>query len=122
MKSILKKFGFAGIIVLAGAGTALAATGMVEVDAKGICGLVEKLQDVFKVLRTLAFVGAAFLVAQWAWGYIKSADVKMDEIKDKGTGLLVGFTLLFAIGILISFITSATGLEIIGCEILTSGW
>ncbi len=122
MKGILKKFGFAGIIVLAGAGTALAATGMVEVDAKGICGLVEELQDVFKVLRTLAFVGAAFLVAQWAWGYIKSADVKMDEIKDKGTGLLVGFTLLFAIGILISFITSATGLEIIGCEILTSGW
>jgi len=119
MKSILKKFGFAGIIVLAGAGTALAA---VEVDAKGICELVEKLQGVFKVLRTLAFVGAAFLVAQWAWGYIKSADVKMDEIKDKGTGLLVGFTLLFAIGILISFITSATGLEIMGCDALTEGW
>lgn len=121
MKSILKKFGFAGIIVLAGAGTALAATA-VQVDAKGICGLVEELQGVFKVLRTLAFVGAAFLVAQWAWGYIKSADVKMDEIKDKGTGLLVGFTLLFAIGILISFITSATGLEIIGCDALTEGW
>lgn len=118
MKGILKKFGFAGIIVLAGAGTALAAT-----DTSGLCGLIVQMQGVFKILRTLAFVGAAFFIAQWAWGYISKGDVEMKDLQAKGTGLLVGFVLLFGIGFVLQFLMSSAGMNVLGCEqVLISGW
>ncbi|MBO8406961.1 MAG: hypothetical protein IAC77_00685, partial [Proteobacteria bacterium] len=95
MKKMLKKIGFAGLVILAGATVAVAAQpgagGVGVVNNDGLCGLIIQMQGVFKILRTLAFVGAAFLVAQWAWGFIKAGDVKMDDLRDKGTGLLVGF-------------------------------
>lgn len=128
MKNLLKKVMFAGAFVLvgtavAGAGENAANLANVTVNNSGLCDLIIQMQNVFKILRTLAFVGAAFLVAQWAWSYIKAGDVKMDDLKDKGTGLLVGFILLFAIGAVLSFVLSSTGMEAIGCkEQLLGGW
>lgn len=128
MKNLLKKVIFAGAFVLVGTAVAGAAENAanlanVTVNNSGLCDLIIQMQNVFKILRTLAFVGAAFVVAQWAWSYIKAGDVKMDELKDKGTGLLVGFILLFAIGAVLSFVLSSTGMEAIGCkEQLLSGW
>lgn len=127
MKKMLKKIGFAGLVILAGATVAVAAQpgagGVGVVNNDGLCGLIIQMQGVFKILRTLAFVGAAFLVAQWAWGFIKAGDVKMDDLKDKGTGLLVGFILLFSVGAVLQFLLSTTGMNAIGCvPELTTGW
>lgn len=127
MKKMLKKIGFAGLVILAGATVAVAAQpgagGVGVVNNDGLCGLISQMQGVFKILRTLAFVGAAFLVAQWAWGFIKAGDVKMDDLKDKGTGLLVGFILLFSVGAVLQFLLSSTGMDAIGCvPELTTGW
>lgn len=127
MKKMLKKIGFAGLVILAGATVAVAAQpgagGVGVVNNDGLCGLIIQMQGVFKILRTLAFVGAAFLVAQWAWGFIKAGEVKMDDLKDKGTGLLVGFILLFSVGAVLQFLLSSTGMSAIGCvPELTTGW
>ena len=127
MKKMLKKIGFAGLVILAGATVAVAAQpgagGVGVVNNDGLCGLIIQMQGVFKILRTLAFVGVAFLVAQWAWGFIKAGDVKMDDLKDKGTGLLVGFILLFSVGAVLQFLLSSTGMTAIGCvPELTTGW
>lgn len=127
MKKMLKKIGFAGLVILAGATVAVAAQpgagGVGVVNNDGLCGLIIQMQGVFKILRTLAFVGAAFLVAQWAWGFIKAGEVKMDDLKDKGTGLLVGFILLFSVGAVLQFLLSSTGMNAIGCvPELTTGW
>lgn len=90
---------------------------------EGVCALIEKMQDVFQILRVLAFVGSGFYIAGWAWDYISKGEAKMDDLKKKGTGLLVGFTLLFAIGVVLSFVLSAAGQDAIGCkEVLTNGW
>lgn len=127
MKKMLKKIGFAGLVILAGATVAVAAQpgagGVGVVNNDGLCGLIIQMQGVFKILRTLAFVGAAFLVAQWAWSFIKAGEVKMDDLKDKGTGLLVGFILLFSVGAVLQFLLSSTGMSAIGCvPELTTGW
>ena len=127
MKKMLKKIGFAGLVILAGATVAVAAQpgagGVGVVNNDGLCGLIIQMQGVFKILRTLAFVGAAFLVAQWAWSFIKAGEVKMDDLKDKGTGLLVGFILLFSVGAVLQFLLSSTGMNAIGCvPELTAGW
>ena len=127
MKKMLKKIGFAGLVILAGATVAVAAQpgagGVGVVNNDGLCGLIIQMQGVFKILRTLAFVGAAFLVSQWEWGFIKAGDVKMDDLKDKGTGLLVGFILLFSVGAVLQFLLSSTGMNAIGCvPELTTGW
>lgn len=125
MSKLLKQLGFAGLVIVAGASMpafAAAAGGVATVGNSGLCELIGQMQGVFKILRTLAFVGAAFLIAQWAWGYIKAGDVKMDELKDKGTALLVGFVLLFGIGFLLQFLSSSAGLSTMGCDNLITGW
>lgn len=125
MKKLLKKFGFAGVAVLAGATAAMAAAAPAAggLNANGICGIIGQMYDVFKILRTLAFVGAAFIIAGWAWGYIsKPADMKLDDLKTKGTGMLVGFVLLFGIGVVLQFFLSSAGLEIIGCQNVIMNW
>ena len=81
------------------------------------------MYGVFKILRTLAFVGAAFIIAGWAWGYIKDGKgVDMEDLRKKGTGMLVGFILLFGIGIVLSFFLSSTGLDAIGCREAILSW
>lgn len=125
MKKLLQKFGVAGIVVLAGGAAALAAgaAGVGVNNNSGLCALIGQMQGVFKILRTLAFVGAAFIIAGWAWGYIsKPADMKLDDLKTKGTGMLVGFVLLFGIGIVLQFFLSSAGLEVIGCQDVILNW
>ena len=80
------------------------------------------MYDVFRILRTLAFVGAAFIIAGWAWGYISKGEVKLDDLQKKGTGMLVGFVLLFGIGIVLSFFLSSAGMSAIGCDNIILGW
>lgn len=127
MKSLLKKIGVAGFVMLAGGAAALAdpaAGGVAAANADGLCGIINEMYGVFKVLRTLAFVGAAFIIAGWAWGYISAGKgVDMEDLKKKGTGMLVGFVLLFGIGVVLQFfIFSNTGLSAIGCENVIKQW
>lgn len=86
-------------------------------DSSGVCTLIEKLNPVIKTLRTLAFVGAAFYLMDWAWGMIKDPEKEAtkDKIKDKGIGLLTGFFLLFGVGAVLSFVASTAGKDYLGC-------
>ncbi|MBR1380800.1 MAG: hypothetical protein IJ560_04440 [Alphaproteobacteria bacterium] len=84
--------------------------------ADGICELIDKMESVFKLLRTLAFIGAAFIIAGWAWGFISKGEVKLEEVQKKGVGMLVGFVILFAIGIGLSFFLSSAGQDVLGIE------
>lgn len=121
MKNILKKIGFASVVVLSGAAAAVAAPAA-GVSNDGLCGLIGQMYGVFKILRTLAFVGAAFIIAGWAWEYISKGEVKLDDLQKKGTGMLVGFVLLVGIGMVLSFFMSSAGLNSIGCDEVIRTW
>ncbi|MBR5355278.1 MAG: hypothetical protein IK122_04095 [Alphaproteobacteria bacterium] len=116
MKKIMNKINFAliGLIASVPAFAAPADNGM--------CEALRRLHHIFEILRTAAFIGAAFYIAGWAWGYISKGEVGMDDVKKKGTALLVGFALLFMIGVLLSFIMSATGQGWIGCQEVIKTW
>ena len=122
MKGLLKKIGFAGAVSMAGASMPALAAAAAGVSNNGLCILISQMYGVFKILRTLAFVGAAFTIAGWAWGYISKGEVGMEDLRKKGTGMLVGFILLFGIGIVLSFFLSSTGLGVIGCPELITNW
>jgi len=110
MKNYAKVLVFAAIVAL------IVVPAQAFTVPKAMCDLIEKMQDVFRLLRILAFVGAGFYMAGWAWGYIKSGKAELDDVKGKGIGLLVGFTILFAIGIVISFLMSqAESKDGVGC-------
>ena len=115
MKKILNKINFA-LIGLMVSVPAFAAIG--KLDCKAVSGI----QDVFKLLRTMAFIGAAFYIASWAWGFISAGEAKPDDIKKRGVGLLVGFSLLFLVGILLSLLIGITGNDIDCAKELTTGW
>ncbi|MBN1325350.1 MAG: hypothetical protein JW974_03990 [Alphaproteobacteria bacterium] len=101
----MKKLLFSLIAVFAGVGVASAAGASADP-----CILIASMQGVFKTLRTLAFVGAGFMIAAWGWGYIKDGKgVDMEDLRKKGTGLLVGFTLLFGIGVVLQFLPGISG-------------
>lgn len=102
MKKITNKINFALIALMANAAPAFAAN-------EGLCNLVAKLGGLLETLRTLAFIGAGFSIAGWAYGFISAGEVKMEDVKKKGIGLLVGFVLLFGIGAVLSFLISAAG-------------
>jgi len=124
MKKIMNKVNFA-IIAMMTSMSSFAAT--INSNSNGLCELIDRLYDIFKLLRTLAFVGAAFIIAGWAWGYITKAGEKdggysLDDIKKKGTGLLVGFGLFFMIGLVLTFVTSTFGLDTMGCADKLKQW
>ena len=88
----------------------------------GVCKLITGLKPVINTLRTLAFVGAAFLLMDWAWGYIKDpGKATKDDMKDKGVGMLVGFFLLFSVGLILQFVGSTTGAEFFNCDVTFLG-
>ena len=116
MKKIMNKINFA-VIGLMLAMPAFA-DGEIPVGDE-MCELFIKLHDVFRVLQILAFVGAAFYIAGWAWEFISKGEAKMEDVKKKGTGLLVGFILLFMIGVLLTFVLSVAGMKMVGCDVLT---
>lgn len=100
MKKIINKANFAIVGLMASMAPAMADS--------GLCDLIKQLGGLLKTLRTLAFIGAGFLIAQWAWEFIaKPDDVKLDTFKKKGVGMLVGFIMLFSIGAVLSFFISA---------------
>lgn len=114
MKKIISKINFAII-------AAMIATPAFAANEAGICPLIMQMQSVFRILRTLAFVGAAFVVAGWAWGYISSGKaIDIKDVKDKGVSMLVGFILLAGVGFVLTAITSTAGLTVMGC--VTTGW
>ena len=121
MKKIMNKINFAMIAAMT-AFPAIAASGDGSaggINGEAICTLVKQLAEVFKMLRVFAFIGAAFMIAGWAWGYISSGKVgdkdAMGELKSKGTALLVGFILLFSVGLILQFLLSASGGRTFGC-------
>lgn len=126
MKNLLKKIGFAALVVIAGGAVAFAAPPAAggAASGDGLCNLIGRMYGVFKTLRTLAFVGAAFIIANWAWGYIKEPpkDGITEDLKKKGTGMLVGVLLLFIIGIILQALLSTAGLEAIGCKDIIYNW
>ncbi len=122
MKKVFNKFGFAFVAML------IAVPAFAAGDMQGLCDLIAKLQGIFKILRILAFVGAGFFIATWAWEYIskpqKDSASLIGDIKSKGTSMLVGFLLLFMIGVVLSAVISMAGPDgALGCvEQLTTGW
>ena len=114
MKNYAKVLVFAAIVALV----------VVPAQADSpMCELIGKMQGVFRLLRVLAFVGAGFYMAGWAWDYISKGKAEMKDLKEKGIGLLVGFTLLFAIGVVLSFLLNAAAPGgSLGCDNITGGW
>jgi hypothetical protein len=105
MNILINKVNFAIVGLMSSMSVAMA-----DDANSGICELVTKLGGLLVTLRTMAFIGAGFLIAQWAWEFImKPDDVKLEKLKPKGVGLVVGFILLFAIGAVISFLMSVAG-------------
>ena len=105
----MKKVGFALLTLLVVA-PAMAATAALPDMKQTVCELMAQFGSVFNVLRILAFVGAGFTIAGWAWGWISGGEgPKIEDLKKKGTGLLVGFIVLFGIGAIISAFMSMTG-------------
>ena len=125
MKKIMNKMNFA-VIALMTSLPAFAAEKDFNVGTD-MCELIKSLQNVFHILRAAAFIGAAFFIAGWAWSYIVNAGDKdkggtVEDLRKKGTSLLVGFSLLFLIGVVLSFIMSAAGLKLVGCTEFTGNW
>lgn len=105
----MKKVGFALLSMLVVV-PAMAATAGLPDMKQTVCELMAQFGSIFNILRMLAFVGAGFSIAGWAWGWIqKPDDFKVDSVKSKGIGLLVGFVVLFGIGAIISAFMSMTG-------------
>lgn len=101
MKKIMNKANFAIVGLMASMAPAMAAD-------NGLCNLVKELGNLLGMLRTLAFIGAGFTIAGWAWGFISSGKVDIEkDLKPKGIGLLVGFVLLFGVGTVLSFLMGA---------------
>ncbi len=110
MKKAVNKLNFFIVGLMASVTSAVAADSDTTTTANGICTLVEKLGDLLGTLRTMAFIGAGFLIAQWAWEFItKPEEVKLDKLKPKGVGMVVGFILLFGIGLVIGFLMDVAG-------------
>jgi hypothetical protein len=109
MKKISKYFLMASVFLTVNVPMAFA-------DASSVCALVGKLSGVIATLRTLAFVGAAFVLMDWAWGYIKDpSKATKDDMKDKGIGMFVGFFILFGVGLILQFVGSEGGQSYLGC-------
>ena len=99
----MKKYLVTTLIIVLNIGLANAA------PAIDVCGIVGQMGGIFRTLRSLAFVGAAFIMAGWAWGYISGGKAEFKDVKDKGTALIIGFSILFTIGIAMTLLKS-------GCE------
>lgn len=109
MKKVMNKVNMAII------GMMVASPAFAVVNDSAMCLFMKDLRGVFNMLRTFAFIGAAFMIAGWAWGYISSGKAEIKDLKDKGTGLLVGFILLFSVGLILQFLVSASGGKALGC-------
>ncbi|MCL2629136.1 MAG: hypothetical protein FWD33_00350 [Alphaproteobacteria bacterium] len=89
------------LAVFTGAADAQSAVGAVDMNR-----LCTEMRGIFTLLQRLAFIGAAFVIAGWAWGYIKGGEAKSDDMMTKGFGLLVGFVLLGIMGAVMTILKS----------------
>ena len=105
MKKVMNKFSFAAVALIASASSAFAA----KADYSGLCNLIKELGGLLVTLRIMAFIGAGFIIAKWAWEFISAGKVELSKVQEKGIGLLVGFVLLFAIGAVLTFLMGAAG-------------
>jgi len=113
LKNIAKKIVLSGVLLMATINGAFAAN-------EGLCQLIDKLKGVFQTLRVLAFVGAAFVLAAWAWQWIYAGTIDIkDDVRKKGVAMLVGLGVLFVIGILLSVLLNG---NVVGCANLTTQW
>lgn len=125
MKKQVLKIAFAAISSLMVVSGAMAASGQGTIAGNAdMCVFIREFQGIFKMLRTLAFLGAGFTIASWAWGWIsKPEELKVEDlVKKKGLPMLVGFILLFGIGTVLQLLSSAAGLKAIGCGEIFTGW
>ena len=108
MKKLMTNVNFAIIAGVLFMAPAMAATGGAD---QALCLLAEKFGDIFKIIRTLAFVGAGISIAGWAWGYISGGKAidPTKEVKEKGIPMLIGFILLFGIGTVLEIFITLTG-------------
>ncbi|MDR1696856.1 MAG: hypothetical protein LBR41_01380 [Rickettsiales bacterium] len=118
MKKLLKNLGIGALVVGVSTVAAYAADG--EISSKAVCELITPLQSVFKVLRTLSFIGAAFMVAGWAWGFISKGEAKTEDLVKNGKALIIGSVLLVSVGAILQFAVSLGSGET--CTGLTAGW
>ncbi len=113
MKKLIQKISVSSLMLFAmtiGRVQAAPAGGTGYDISGNICEMVAKMGTLFGTLRTLAFVGAAFIIAGWAWEYISAGKgVDLKGVKDKGIGMLVGFALLFLIGMVITVFMPGNG-------------
>lgn len=101
MKNLLKKFGFGAMAVILAAGAAHAA------DMNGVCDLIVELKSVFSILKILAFAGAAFVIASIGWDAIVAKKYEWSKDgKQHLIAMIIGFALLFSVGILLEFLTN----------------
>ena len=108
-----------GAIMVLACTPAFAAVGNTE-----MCNLINQLQSVFKTLRVFAFVGAGFILAKYGWEAITSGklggkDSIAEGIKAIGLPMIIGFALLFSIGVVLGFLSNGQNF---GCPALTTGW
>lgn len=115
MKKLIQKISFASLMLFATTANLYAVAAPEDskntITIDTVCKLVSEMGSTFHVLRALAFIGAAFIIAGWAWGYISSGKVELKDVKEKGVGMLVGFGLLFSIGLLMSLLSSSCNNE-----------
>lgn len=97
-------------------------------DTDGLCKLIVEMQDIFKILRTLAFVGVGFMLAKYAWEAISTGKLNGEAelvkgVQKTGIPMLVGLIMLFMIGTILQVLSSASGAELVGCSTeLFQGW
>lgn len=121
MKKLLLKLNFAIVGIMA-TGVANAAKEL-KIDESALCELFEQFGGIFSILRTLSFVGAAFVLAGWAWNWISGgkdgkSTVNLDDVKTKGIGMLVGFVVLFGVGAIVTvFMNMAGAGGSLGCDV-----
>lgn len=110
MKKIMRRINFALVAMMAAPISAFAASdGTVLSMNRTVCELATQFGAVFKGLRLLAFIGAGFILASWAWTYISKGEAKLEDVKTKGMGMLIGFAMLFLVGIILSAFITMTG-------------
>ena len=93
----------------------------------GICSLITEFKSIFALVRTLAFVGAGFILAKYAWNLISKGDMKgdgkdgdlTDQLKTFGLPMIIGFVLLFAIG---AILTGLLRGDIMCKDVITGKW
>ncbi len=97
-------------------------------DTSGLCELIAEMQGIFKVLRTLAFVGVGFILAKYAWEAISTGKLNGETelvkgVQKTGIPMLIGLIMLFMIGTILQVLSSASGAELVGCSAeLFQGW